>query len=70
MGGSRLEHCSDVNVLTLPPDPLTNASYVRELDSGWSLLLPFLVYLMSSLPSSSLVATSRRVGVSPSLIPR
>ena len=39
-GWSGPEHCSDVEVLTHPPDPLTNASYVREVDSGCSLLLP------------------------------
>ena len=42
-GGSGLEHCSDVEVHTHPPNPLTNASYVREVDSGWPLLLPFLM---------------------------
>ena len=41
-GASGLEHCSDVQV---PPDPLTNASYVREVDSGWPLLLPFPIVL-------------------------
>ena len=35
----------DVAVLTHPPDPLTNASYVREVDRGWPLLLPFPVVL-------------------------
>ena len=38
-GGSRPEHRSDVEVLTHPPDPLTHASHVREVDSGWSILL-------------------------------
>ena len=33
-GGSGLEHRSDVEVLTHPPDPLTHASHVREMDSG------------------------------------
>ena len=28
-------------MLTYPPDPLTNASYVREVDSRWPPLLPF-----------------------------
>ena len=35
-GGSGLEHHYDVEVLTHPPDPLTNASNV---DSGWTCLL-------------------------------
>ena len=39
-GGSGLEHRSAVEVLTHLPDPLTNASYVGEVDSGWPLLLP------------------------------
>ena len=44
-GGSRLKHLCYVEVLAHPPDPLTNASYVRELVGG----------LSSSLsPSSSL----------------
>ena len=30
-GESGLEHRSDVEILTHPPDPLTNASYVREV---------------------------------------
>ena len=29
-GGSRLEYRSDVEVLTHPPDPLTNTSYISE----------------------------------------
>ena len=33
-GGSGLEHRSDVKVPTHPPDPPTNASYVRKVDSG------------------------------------
>ena len=33
--GSELEHRSDVEVLTNSPDPLTNASYIREVES-WS----------------------------------
>ena len=32
-GRSRLEHCSDVEVPTHPPDPLTNANYMREVES-------------------------------------
>ena len=44
-GGSGLEHRSDVEVLTHPPDPLTHASHVREVDSGWPILLPFPVVL-------------------------
>ena len=39
-GGSGLEHHSDVEVLTHLPDPLTNTSYVGEVDSGWPFLLP------------------------------
>ena len=39
-GGSGLEHSSDVEVPTHPSDPLANAIYV---DSGWHLLLPFLL---------------------------
>ena len=35
--GSGLEHRSDVEVLTHPPYPLINASYVREMDSRWPL---------------------------------
>ena len=46
--GSGFEHCSDVEVLTHPPNPLTNASYVREVDSWWPLLLPFPVVLPRS----------------------
>ena len=37
-GGSRLEHRSDVEVLTHPPDPLPNATHVREVDSRCPLL--------------------------------
>ena len=33
-GGSGNEHCSDIQVLTHPADPLINASYIREEDSG------------------------------------
>ena len=33
-GGSGPEHSSDIEVLTHPPDPFTNASYVRKVDSG------------------------------------
>ena len=40
-GGSGLEHRSDVEVLTHPPVLLTVTSYVGEVDSGWSFLLPF-----------------------------
>ena len=40
-GGFGLEHRSDVEVPTHPPDLFTNGSYVREVDSGWPLLLPF-----------------------------
>ena len=40
-GGPGHEHHSDVEVIAHPPDPLTNTSYVREIDSGWPLLLPF-----------------------------
>ena len=47
-GGSRLEHHSDVEALTHPSDPLTNDSYVREVDSWWSLLLPFPVVIPRS----------------------
>ena len=42
---SGLEYRSDVEVLTHPPDPLTHASYVREVDSGWLIPLPFPVVL-------------------------
>ena len=38
-GVSRLEHRSDVEVLTLSPDPLTNTTYVREVNSWWPFLL-------------------------------
>ena len=31
VGGSGLEHHPVVEVLTYPPDPLTNTSYVREV---------------------------------------
>ena len=44
-GGSGPEHHSDVEVLTHPPDPLTHASHVREVDSGWPILIPFPVVL-------------------------
>ena len=40
-GGSRLEHRSDVEVLAYPPDQLSSTSYVREVDSGWPILLPW-----------------------------
>ena len=49
-GGSRFEHHSDVEVLTYPPDLLTNASYVRKVDSGWP-LLPFPILLPLGLGS-------------------
>ena len=39
-GGSGLEHRSDVEVPTHPPDLLTNASYIREVDSLSSSLFP------------------------------
>ena len=44
-GGSWLEHRSDVEVPTHPPDLLTNTSYIREMDSGWPLLFPFPILL-------------------------
>ena len=44
-GGSGLEHSSDIEVLTHPPDPLTNASYIRVVDSWWPLLITFPVVL-------------------------
>ena len=40
-GGSGLEYHSNVEVLSHPPDLLTNTSYVR-----WPLLLPFPVVLL------------------------
>ena len=43
--GSALEHQSDVEVLTHPPDPLTNASYIKVEDSGWLFFLPFPIVL-------------------------
>ena len=40
-GGSGLEHRSDVEVSTHPPDPLTNASYVlKEVGGLFPILLP------------------------------
>ena len=44
-GGSGLEDHSDVEVLMNPLDPLSNTSYVGEVDSGWPLLLPFPIVL-------------------------
>ena len=45
--GSGLEHHYDVEVLTHPPDPLTNASNV---DSGWTCLLPSFPVVLSWRP--------------------
>ena len=41
--GARPEHRSDVKVLTLPPDPLTHACYVREEGRWWLLFVCFVV---------------------------
>ena len=49
-GGSRLEHRSDVEIRN---DSLTNASYVREVDSGWLLLLAFPILLPQGLAAEA-----------------
>ena len=43
--GPDLNQHSDVEIPTHTPDSLTNASYIREVDSRWPLLLPFPVVL-------------------------
>ena len=38
----------DLNTALIPHDPLTHASHIREVDSGWPILLPFPVVLPRS----------------------
>ena len=43
--GPNFKHSSVVEVLAQPPDPLTIASYIREVDNGQPLLHPFPIVL-------------------------
>ena len=62
-GGSGLEHCSEIEVLTHPPDPLTHARHVREVDSGWPILLPFPVMLPQRLGSRGRTDEGTRITI-------
>ena len=62
-GACRPEHSSDVEVLTHPPDQLTHASHIREVDSGWPILLLFPVMLPLRLRSRGRTDEGTRITI-------
>ena len=58
--GSGPKRRFDVEVLTHPPDPLTHASHLREVDSGW---LPFPIVLPLRLGSRGRTDEGMRITI-------